>query len=306
MPIQVPRAGANFMKNSKSVYEIINERIFAEMERGIIPWHKPWKNFDQDGNFIPPQNFVSKKSYSGINYLMLLNAFDEPYFLTFNQIKNLGGKIIKGSKSFPITFWKPFTIEEKNSKGENVTKTKFFLRYYNVFNITQTEGIEYKSSIIEQLVTNKFKAIKKAEKIISGYKNKPVISIQKKSNKACYSPSLDKIKMPNKERFINENEFYSTLFHELSHSTGHKNRLSRKGITDSIFFGSHNYSKEELVAEFSASYLCSCAGIINKTVENSAAYIKHWFEVLKEDQRMLVHGTSQGQKACEYILNGTK
>jgi antirestriction protein ArdC len=290
------------MKSSKNVYEIVNERIFLEMEKGIIPWRKPWVNYDSNGEFIPPQNLVTKKPYQGINFMILLNLFNEPYYLTFKQIRDLGGTLIKDSRSIPITFWKPYQVEETNPEGEKVTKQRFFLRYYNVFNITQTEDIEYKPSIVQVTPKDEFKAIKKAETIVEGFNDTPAVSHN--ANSAYYSPGSDKVSMPAKESFHTPAGYYATLFHELSHSTGHAKRLSRKGVTDPVNFGSHNYSKEELIAEFSAAYLCSYSGIQHATIENSAAYIQSWLSALKDDSRMLVNASSQGQKSCDYILNG--
>jgi antirestriction protein ArdC len=290
------------MKNSKSVYEIVNERIFTELENGVIPWRKPWVNFDNEGNFIAPQNFVTGKPYRGFNYILLLNLFPEPHYLTFKQIRDLGGKLIKGSQSIPIIFWKPYVVDEINSEGETISKQKFFLRYYSVFNITQTEGIEYKASVVKVSKDNDFNAVARAEKILSDFSDKP--SISHHSDSAYYSPGVDRVSMPCKESFHSSDGYYATLFHELSHSTGHTKRLSRKGVTDPVNFGSHNYSKEELIAEFSAAYLCSFSGIQHATIENSAAYIQSWLLALKDDSRMLVNASSQGQKSCDYILNG--
>ena len=130
--------------------------------------------------------------------------------------------------------------------------------------IDQIEGIE---APVEEQTTYPFAPIEQAELIIRNMPNKPVIKYGGSS--ASYSPMLDSINLPDRESFISPEEFYCTAFHELAHSTGHPSRLSRKGITDPAYFGSHNYSNEELVAEFSASMLCGIAGIEQQTIENS-------------------------------------
>jgi antirestriction protein ArdC len=98
-------------------------------------------------------------------------------------------------------------------------------------------------------------------------------------------------------------EYHSTLFHELAHSTGHSNQLNRKSLDTPAPFGSPIYSREELVAEFGAAFLCAQAGIDN-TLENSAAYIAGWRKALKADNRLVISAASQGQKAADYILGG--
>jgi len=127
--------------------------------------------------------------------------------------------------------------------------------------------------------------------------------IQYGGNRACYSVTLDYIKLPHQHTFLSSEEYYSTLFHELAHSTGHANRLARKSILEPSYFGSHEYSKEELVAEMGAAFLCGHAGIENITINNSAAYIQGWLKALKNDKTLLIHAAAQAQKASDYILN---
>jgi antirestriction protein ArdC len=122
-------------------------------------------------------------------------------------------------------------------------------------------------------------------------------------NKAYYSPSLDYVQLSHQHTFDTIESFYGTLFHELSHSTGHSNRLGRKGVTETSYFGSHEYSKEELVAEMGAAFLCGHAGIENTTIENSVSYLAGWLKALKNDKTLLIHAAAQAQKAADYILN---
>jgi antirestriction protein ArdC len=103
--------------------------------------------------------------------------------------------------------------------------------------------------------------------------------------------------------FVRAEEYYSTLFHELTHSTGHATRLNRPTLTDLCPFGSTNYSREELVAEMGAAYLCSLTGIVNATIDNSAAYIQGWLRRLRSDPKVLVQAAAQAQKAVDYLTN---
>jgi antirestriction protein ArdC len=122
-----------------------------------------------------------------------------------------------------------------------------------------------------------------------------------------YYPTFDRINCPPLKDFQIAEEYYSTLFHEMIHSTGHKSRLARSGITtQSVAFGDDVYSKEELIAEMGAAMLCGVAGIDNSTIENSASYIDSWLRVLKKDSRLVLQAAAQAQKASDYILGETK
>jgi antirestriction protein ArdC len=120
-------------------------------------------------------------------------------------------------------------------------------------------------------------------------------------DKAFYRPVTDSIHLPDRNSFDSAGEYYSTLFHEMTHSTGHQSRLNRSTLTEVVPFGSETYSKEELVAEFGAAFLCAHAGIEN-TVSNSAAYINGWLKKLRSDPKLAILAASQGQKAADYIL----
>jgi antirestriction protein ArdC len=172
------------------------------------------------------------------------------------------------------------------------------LRYYSVFNIEQTEGITPPPA---EETHNLFHPLANAEKIVANVPLNP--DIKYGGNRAYYSVSLDYIQLPHQHTFNSIEEYYSTYFHELTHATGHSSRLSRKSILEPSYFGSHEYSKEELVAEMGAAFLCGHAGIENKTIENSAAYIQGWLRELKNDKTLLIHAAAQAQKATDYILN---
>ncbi|MCK9268045.1 MAG: zincin-like metallopeptidase domain-containing protein [Alkaliphilus sp.] len=266
----------------KTVYEIVTEKIIEKLEKGTIPWRTPW-------NSKPAVNWNTQRAYNGINAILL----DPGEYATFNQIREAGGKVKKGEKSQLVVFWK--WIEKENDDGK--TDKIPFLRYYNVFEIsTQCEGLTSRRKDTEEYNHDPIEA---AEAITAGYANSPEIKFA--PGRAYYRPSDDFISVPELKDYKKPEEYYSTLFHEMIHSTGNKTRLDRKGITEIAAFGSETYSKEELVAEIGAAMLCGKAQIENATIENSAAYIKSWMRKLKEDSRLIVTAASQAQKAADYI-----
>jgi antirestriction protein ArdC len=275
------------MKND--VYQIITDRIIRLLESGTVPWHRPWKGGNQ-----APRNFMSRKTYRGIN-LFLLNAtgFASPFWLTFKQVQLLNARVKKGEKSFPVVFWK---ILEEAENGE--TKKIPFLRYHSVFNVVQCEGITLPAPPV---VNGEFHPIEKCEEIVAHMPRRP--AIEHGGGRACYSPQRDAISIPESKLFESPQAFYGTLFHELTHSTGHVSRLNRKEVADPSNFGSNPYSREELVAEMGAAFLSGHCEIENTTLDQSASYIQNWLERLKEDRKLVVHAAAQAQKACDFILD---
>jgi len=266
----------------KSVaYEAVCNQIIKKMEEGIIPWKKPWK-------CCRPCNAKTGRPYNGVNFFLLsMTDFGDNRWITYKQLQELGGNIKKGEKSTQVVFWQ---ILNKDDNGKN--KSIPLLKYFNVFNIEQTEGVEWEKVQVDNNIT--------ADEIIEGYTDKPKI-IHSADDRACYSPKQDVVRMPLKEAFDNTNYYYATLFHELAHSTGHKDRLARKGITDTAYFGDADYSEEELISELASAFLCNSAGIDN-TTEQNAAYLQSWMKAFKDNPNMIVHAASKAQKAADYIL----
>ncbi len=281
-----------------SVYDIVTKTIMEKLEQGIVPWRRPWNGLGS------PKNIVSNKEYQGINrFLLDITSYDSNYWLTYKQAKKLGGSIKKGSRYTPIVYWNWLTKKDENSQEE--TKVPLF-RFYRGFNLEQTEGLEKVLAELkeeDQAKKLNFEPLKECEKLVNSYPNAP--PIEHGGNRAFYHPTKDYIKLPEKESFHSIPEYYSTIFHELTHSTGHQKRLNRKGITNPTWFGSYDYSKEELVAEMGASFLCSIAGIDNDTLENSTAYIHGWLSKLRKDKKLLVTSAAQAEKAVGLIRNNT-
>jgi len=267
-----------------NVYEIVTEKIVKKLESGVIPWRRPW-------SAEMPCNLVSGKEYRGINpFILGTQGYGSKYWLTFNQANKLGGHVKKGEKSSLVVFWH-IGQEKINAKTGKLSKP-FLLRYYSVFNVAQTEGIEVPDT------KPAMPSIEVCEEIVAGMKNPPA---RVQSDRAWYKPAADELGMPARELFNSSEGYYATLFHELTHSTGHASRIGREGIENLNEFGSESYSKEELVAEMGSAMLCGVAGIAPATLENSAAYLQNWLERLKADSRLLVSAASQAQKACDYI-----
>src|ERR1700726_892376 len=276
-----------------NVFEIVAEQVIKQLESGVAPWRKPW-------SCEPPCNLVSGKEYRGINpFLLASQGYGSRYWVTFNQANKLGGHIRKGEKSSIVTFWNIGEEKTVRDADGNTRKSKpFLLRYYRVFNVEQTEGIADKLGLGN--ATPRVASIDECEAIINRMPNAPAMQ---QDARAWYRPSTDTVGMPSQSLFNSSEEYYSTIFHELTHSTGHASRVGREGIADIAAFGSESYSKEELIAEMGAAMLCGGTGISPATIPISAAYLQVWIKRLRGDSKLLVSAASAAQKAADYIRN---
>ena len=272
-----------------NVYEVITARILEQLENGVVPWRRPWEQ-------ALSKNIATGKKYRGINAITLPGGL----YGTYKQIQALGGTVKKGSHGFPVVFFSfPDHAKEKEEEeedGKEDGRKAPIIRYYHVFRVEDCEGLK-----IEKIKEEGNTSIEAAEAIVANMQSRPTI-IEKNSGEAYYCPSTDTVQIPTRSQFPRIEEFYSTLFHELSHSTGHKDRLNRKTLAEKAAFGSPEYGKEELVAEFGASFLCGEAKIDNTTIKNSAAYISSWKKAIKADSKMVIQAAGMGQKAADYIL----
>ena len=280
-------------------YQIVTDAIIKKLKEGTVPWHKP-----RVGGGAP-RNLISRKVYRGINYWMLATSeYTTSYLATHNQLKKIGGYVKKGQKATVVVFWKPLnSINVTDNEEEETTVVKkkgFMLRHYHVFNLDQCWVPDRVLKKLTKTEMVKGAGInKKCQAIIDGFKDAPSIN---KGNKACYNPKTDTVTMPLKKSFESTTDYYDVLFHEYAHSTGHKSRLNRKEVMNNNFFGSEDYSKEELVAEMTSAFLCNEAGILDRTVDNSVAYIKSWIQVFKDDPKMVILAGGSAQKAADHIL----
>jgi antirestriction protein ArdC len=259
-----------------SVAEIVTDRIIKRLDSGIIPWHQSW-------SAGLPCNGVSGHEYRGINLLML-GFHENPRFYTFNQVKDLKESVKKGAKGIPVVFWKMKEYETEAGEIKDIP----LMRYYTVFNEQDTT--------IKPKEESKVEPIKELDLVYDEYEGHPNI----KFGQPSYSPSEDMVYIPDISKFDTKEYYYSVLYHELIHSTGHEKRLSRNLKNK---FGSEKYSEEELVAEFGASILCAKLGIDNKNiVDNSVAYIQSWSQKFRENKNLIIQLAGKAQKAVDYIL----
>src|SRR3990167_5145816 len=205
-----------------NVYEIVTGKLIAALERGTVPWRRPWRGADG-----APRNLASGKSYRGINALLLgLAGYSSPTWGTINQINAAGGRVRRGERSTLVVFWRRLEVEETDADGDKVLRHPPMIRYYLVFNTDQCDGLKMPAPTggdpapVEPLAAGLA--------VVAGMPNPPEIVT---GGRACYVPVEDRVEMPESARFVNAPEYYSTLFHELAHSTGHEKRLNRNGIT---------------------------------------------------------------------------
>lgn len=276
------------------VYELVTNRVIELLEAGTVPWHKPWTNAGI------PMNVISKRPYRGINLWLLLSLnYERNLFLTWDQLKKIGGSVNQGEHGHIVVFWKNVKKhpEELDDKGN--PKVVPMLRCYKVFNIQQCRDVP--KDLIPKLINEEFDPIDQCDAIIVNMPDCPMI--KHKEQRAYYHIVDDYINMPKKKSFTTPESYYSTLFHELVHSTGAEKRLNRKSITEMNEFGSEMYSIEELIAELGSAYLSSFTGILDKQIQNSVAYINGWLSKLKNDKRFILQASGQAQKAVDLIQN---
>lgn len=278
------------------LYQTLTDQVVSMLEAGTAPWRKPWTAGSA------PRNLEGRE-YRGINTFMLGAAgYASPFWGTFNQIKSHGGSVRKGEKSTLVVYWKMLRVEDKDT-GE--TKTVPMLRFFRVFNLAQTEGVKPTKAMRDHEAATARPAdhdpIAAAEAIVTRYTAAGGPTIWDASE-AYYLPGTDSIHRPPMERFAKVEDYYSTLFHEIGHSTGHESRLKRDM---SGCFGSHDYGREELVAEMTATFLAAEAGIETATIDQNAAYLASWVRTIKADPRAVVVAAGAAQKAADLILGRT-
>lgn len=330
--------GLNKAISPDDIYNEITQMIINTInEVGHLPWQKDWHG---SGSGQEAKNYVTKKPYTGINFLLLnFDAkkadngkyylvpidFVQPYYLTFNQIKASKAKLKKDSKARRVMYYTMiFEYKSETTQFRTTDKEKFnefaklhnltaadikkylkkfpILKYYNVYRADHCTGLKFPPAP-EKKKTN---PIDQAQAIIDGYQNAPKYTFV--GDRAYYSPMEDFINMPAMEAFNKEASYYCTFFHEMIHSTGHPKRLDRFSASDAPT--KKEYAFEELVAELGAVFLCSDSGILFHTRENSAKYLKGWnrrlIGELEDDNRFFLKASAQAQKAATLILGEPK
>lgn len=329
--------------NSIEINQVIANRIIEQIEKGVNPWVKGWKHPNLLKNKVINKryayNYITNNMYQGINQVML-----EPgYYMTFNQVKEMGAKVKKGAKSSIVFFTKTSIIyandeeakhldelniddnnfvfdetftywqKDKNNKWYTI---KSMLKDYRVFNINDVENLKVIKNRFdfnkpnEEQQENKNKPIfennEEAENIIKNYVSRAKLHFQHlPQDRAYYNPGLHYVCLPTKAQFKSMGEYYGTTFHELAHSTGHKTLLNRDSLVNNDGFGNTTYSKEELVAEMTSTFITSYLNInTDDLFTNSASYLQGWASHLKDElANSIMSAFNKAQKAFELILN---
>lgn len=275
-------------------YEKVTDALIKAVQvAGHLPWEQPWKT-------RAAVSMSTGKPYRGGNQWVLgmwaqATPGWSPWFGTYKKIAELGGQVRKGEKSLVAYFWKFIRVEED---GE--TKTIPMLKTYNVFNAAQADGLPEK--YYQQVEPGADEEAPDAAEVFDGYVGRHEIKVHV-GGAAFYTPATDAITLPEKHLFKSVADYYGTAFHEAAHSTGHPSRLNRPGIADFDGFGSHQYSREELVAEMTAAIVAGVVGVDTPaTFDNHAAYLKNWLKALADDPQALVWAAGRAEKAADLIL----
>jgi len=287
-------------KTNQDVYQQITNRIIAAIEAGAPKFEMPWH---KGANQSRPINVLTKKPYQGINTLALwiaqtANDYTTGTWGTYRQWQTCGAQVKKGEHASIIVFFKDLAKSvEKPDETESNSRRSFIATSSSVFNADQVEGY----SDLDSLEIDKTQILEQVEAFIRATEAKLIES----GTIACYNPINDTIFMPNRAFFKDSSTssategYYSTLLHELTHWTGHKNRLNRDLLNR---FGNVAYAMEELVAELGAAFLCSDLGISLKPRPNHAAYLGSWLEVMKSDKRAIFTAASKATQATNYLF----
>lgn len=322
------------MNNNEIAKRVVDRMLETISKEGTLPWVKPWQDrpnsirvIDGYTEISVPVKFWSRsgKPYSGINTLLLAMSGHTGEFITFKQAKAEGGKIRKGAKGHEILYWNMLRKEtdELDENGKKIVRTIPILKYYTVFSLDDVDGLEPKHQPEPEVIrfpkwhyepvegTEPDAAAYNpaAEAVIAGYLARcQTLQLDCKGNsdRAYYSPMTDKVVVPNITQFAEIPEYYSTMFHELGHSTGHASRLNRfSGKDAAAAFGDESYSREELVAEITAASILTTLGMeTGNSFRNSAAYVKSWAKHIKDDPMMFVSAAGKAEKAVDLILGG--
>ena len=307
-------------KNKKDVYDLVTDKIIEQLEKGVLPWKKPWVYRGRNNEERKYEGAYKRStgiSYSPLNQMLLSNVGE---YASYAEWQKAGGQVKKGEKAEIVVFWKIYQKTEKTKDENGDVKLKKvsipLLRYCPVFHISQVDGVEPKpipdEEIVKESLKCKLEPCDQMEEILANYYARESLKVfDEYGNRAYYAPLPDEIHVPKMSQYKTVEEYYSTKAHETIHSTGHRSRLNRLKLGSENKFGSETYSEEELVAEMGSCFLLSYCGIdTENTTMNSAAYLKSWADVLKEKRKsddtkkMIVHASSGASKAMEYILYG--
>ena len=282
----------------KDVYARVTDRIVADLEKGVRTWMKPWSASNTEGRVLRPLRH-NGTPYKGINVLLLWGeAVEKGYtsstWMTYKQAETLNAHVRKGEKGSLVVFADRYTKTEANDKGEDVEHSIPFMKAYTVFNVQQIEGLPAQYQPAPTPDAAPLPLFEDAEKFFAG----TGAVFRHGGNRAFYAPSADFIQLPPADAFRDAESYAATKAHELTHWTGHKDRMAREFGKR---FGDQAYAFEELVAELGAAFLCAELGVTPETREDHAAYLGHWLAVLKSDKRAIFTAAAHAQRAADYL-----
>lgn len=287
-------------KPRRDIYQEVTDKILDALSKGTVPWHQPWVGASL------PVSMSTGRPYRGVNVFVLAftaqaEGYTSPWWGTYKQISERGGQVLKGQKGSTVILWRP--VEKKDAAG-HVVERFMVLRAYNVFNECQAEWPEGSRQPKPFETVDGADTIEVCDEILAKYLSSGP-ALFHGGDDAYYAGFIDTIQMPEKDQFKSSEGYYSALFHETIHSTGHKSRLDRDGVVKGHKFGSVDYSKEELIAEMGAAMLAGLTGIDQVTLPNSAAYIANWIQVLDNDPKMVVQAGAAAQRAVDLAASIT-
>jgi antirestriction protein ArdC len=278
------------MTADRDPYQEVTDRICAALAAGTVPWRRPW-NIE-----LGQPRSIDGRPYNGVNALLLgLSEFGDPRWGTFRAIKEHGGRVRRGERGAFVVFYKPLKVHDDDAPDG--VRTVPFLRHFHVFNVEQADGLDLPPL---NSGPREVPPIEAPDAVLAGYPNAPRVSHG--GDRASYSRAIDHVSMPQREAFESSASYYLTLWHELTHSTGHESRLARSDLAEFERFGDASYSREELCAEIGSSMIAARVGVIEPDTGQSAAYIAGWLKALRGDRKLIVSAASRAQKAADWIL----
>ncbi|EAO5527002.1 DUF1738 domain-containing protein [Salmonella enterica subsp. enterica serovar Monophasic] len=299
------------------VYQIVTDRIVAALEQGTAPWRRPWQSAGQVCTGGLPSNALTGRCYSGVNVLLLwMAAVDGGYasnlWLTYRQAQEAGGQVRKGETGSLAVIYKDWTKPAEDEHGNRLydtdgnplKETVPMLRQLNLFNVAQCDGLPAHMQPDDGTgLPGEDYAVVSPERLADVQTMLEATGVEMEprfQDRAYYTPVADRIVMPLMSQFDSEADYWSTLLHEMVHSTGHRKRLDREGISAPHKKGDDAYAMEELIAETGSAFLCAQLGIYGEVQHDS--YIDGWLRVLKADKKALFRACSKAREAAEYLL----
>ena len=281
------------------VYTRVTSHIVGELERGVRPWLKPWNAENAAGRITRPLRH-NGQPYNGVNILMLwasaeIAGYACPFWLTFQQARELGGHVRKGQHGSPVVYASTFKKKEQTEDGSETEADIPFLKEYTVFNAEQCEGLPKHYYTLAEPPKGTIERIERAETFFANTR----ATIRTGGSQAYYAMGDDHIQLPPFETFRDAESHAATLAHELTHWTRHPSRLNREFGRKR--WGDEGYAMEELVAELGSAFLCADLHITPEVRDDHAAYIADWLKVLKDDKRAIFSAASHASKAAEFL-----